>query len=197
MYRIEDVRRDCNLARVRRITCDKLQGRWEEGFVKRFLLMVVLLASHAGAATIHIVEANWTLGGPLTIDGSGVDGNSDNVLSLAELVSLTAAYDISGGGSLNWAQADFLLGAFGIGPFSGTYLFLAQNPGGAAVFGVAGSGTSSAQVSDARIGLQDSASGAAAVPEPATLLLMGAGLLLCAAARTRTAWSGPRQPSSK
>ncbi|MGJ5818805.1 PEP-CTERM sorting domain-containing protein [Paludibaculum fermentans] len=165
--------------------------------MKRLILLALVLASSAGAATIHIVEANWTLGGPLTVDGTGTDGDADNVLALAELTSLTAVYDIAGGGTLTWDHADFLLGAFGIGPFSGTYLFLAQNPGGAAVIASAGSGSSSAQVSDARIGLQDTASGFTAVPEPSTFTLPGAGLLLAAAARFRKAWSARTRPSSK
>ncbi|MBN9660484.1 MAG: hypothetical protein J0H49_20000 [Acidobacteria bacterium] len=163
--------------------------------MKRLLLLAVLLAGSAGAATIHIVQANWALGGPLTVDGTGTDGDADNVLSLAELTALTAVYDIAGGGMLTWDQPDFLLGAFGIGPFSDTYLFLAQNPGGAAVFGVAGSGPSSAQVSDARIGLQDTATGS--VPEPSSFSLSAAGLLLAAAIRARRVWSARRTLSSK
>ncbi|MGC4054348.1 MAG: PEP-CTERM sorting domain-containing protein [Paludibaculum sp.] len=163
--------------------------------MKRLLLLALLLAGSTCAATIHIVQTNWVLGGPLTVDGTGSDGDADNVLSLAELTSLTAVYDIAGGGTLTWDQPDFLLGAFGIGPFSGTYLFLAQNPGGAAVFGVAGSGPSSAQVADARIGLQDTATGS--VPEPSTFVLFGAGLLLAATLRIRIAWSAPRPRSAK
>lgn len=156
------------------------------------LCLAWLCAGTAAGATIHIVEAGFLLGGPLTVDGTGTDTDFDNVLALTEFTSLTAVYDIAGGGTLTWDQADFLLGAFGIGPLADAYLFLAQNPGGAAVIASAGGGSSSAQVADGRIGLQDTAS-TSAVPEPGLSVLAGLAL----AAMVRKGWSARRRPSSK
>lgn len=156
------------------------------------LCLTAFCAAWAGASTIHLVQTGFALGGPLTVDGTGTDIDLDNVLALTEFTSLTAVYDIAGGGTLVWDQVDFLLGAFGIGPLADTYLFLAQNPDGAAVIASAGGGSNSAQVSDVQHGLQDTAA-TSAVPEPRLSVLVGLAL----AAMIRRGWSGRRRRSSR
>jgi len=146
----------------------------------KFVLLVAGLVTgvqQGKSATIRLVQGGWDIGGPLTIQFTGDDTNSNLGIDTAELTAFSAVFSLPGGGNAVFSLAD--LGSDGFFYGSETDYFIKADspeyilydistPGGPVTFVSAAAGTFVAISGDS---LQQ-----VPIPEPATAGLFGVAL---------------------
>jgi hypothetical protein len=154
--------------------------------MRNLLVLTFVLGVLPGfAATIQYEQGGWTDGaGPLNVTFSGQDGDGDGAVILAELTQFNATWQTPAGTDVVWRLHDIEPNGF-VFRNLGDYLLLTRAPEYSLV-STAFEGEVLASVFDALLfPVASTVDPASAIPEPGSLCLVGAGVLLIARRRLR------------
>lgn len=143
------------------------------------LLFAMMVPQIAGAATINLSQGGWDQGGPLNITFTSDDTDLSGGIETSELVSFTAIFGLSGGGTATWSLPD--LGTDGFFWASSSDYFIKAANANYSLYDISVPGGAIALVSDS-IGSVLGISGdplettPSSVPEPGTAALFVLGI---------------------
>lgn len=150
----------------------------------RNLLIAVLFALTASAASIQFTQEGWESGGRLSVEFAGMDLDKDGTFSQLELNHFGATFESPSGLRTSWDLASIQPDSFSFTDL-GNYLYFVANSD-YSLISTAFEGESLASIFDSNLFPVDSSSvSATEAPEPGGLVMLGLAALVCALAARR------------